>query len=130
MLALKGKHAHKRKKESIWWKPVYFLAAVHSGAFQVGSGFIKMFSLINLRGIPPLAASANSFTSLFPFAIMSVIFLAFAGLVDVRLGTSIFAGNLVGAHIGSKIAIKKGNDFVRYMLLTLMVVSLITIWVR
>lgn len=130
MLAFKGKHAHKRKQESAWWKPVYFLAAVHSGAFQVGSGFIKMFSLINLRGIPPLQAAANSFTSLFPFAILSVCFLAAAGLVDIYFGLSIFAGNLLGAHIGSKIAIKKGNDFVRYMLLTLMAVTFVTIWFR
>ena len=130
MLAFKGKHAHKRKKESVWWKPVYFLAAIHAGAFQVGSGFIKMFALINLRGIKPLPAAANSFTSLFPFAVLSVSFLAISGLVDISLGLAIFTGNLIGAHIGSKVAIRQGNDFVRYMLLTLMVITFVTIWLR
>jgi hypothetical protein len=115
--------------ESFLWKPVYFLSSLYSGIVGAGSGFIRMFSLISLRKIPALQAAANSFSATFPFAVLSVGILLYAGLVDIRLGTSLFVGNLLGAHIGSKVAIKKGNEFVRYMLLALMLVTLVMIWV-
>ena len=120
----------KTRKEHFMWKPVYFFASLHAGVLQVGSGFIKMFSLMNLRRVPALQAAANSFTGSFPIAIISALVLLYVGLVDIQLGLALLGGNLVGAHLGSKIAIKKGNDFVKYMLLALMVVTLITIWVR
>lgn len=120
----------KSGKEHFMWKPVYFFASLYSGILQVGSGFIKMFSLMNLRRISALQSAANSFMGSFPLAILSAGILFYAGLVDIQIGIVLLGGNLLGAHFGSKIAIKKGNTFVRYMLLALMVITLATIWIR
>lgn len=119
-----------RSKQNPLWAPTYFLSALYSGIQGAGAGFIRMFALINLRKIPPLEAAANGFAAAFPFAVLSAGALLIAGLVDLRLTLPLFAGNLIGGHFGSKIAIQKGNKFVRYMLLTLMVATLVIIWIK
>lgn len=127
LMAFKKGHS---TKESPLWKLVYFFSSLYSGILGAGAGFVRMFALINLRKISPLQAAANGFVATLPFAILSVGALLYAGLVDLRLGAPLFVGNLLGAHLGSKVAIKKGNDFVRRILLFLMIVTLIVIWIR
>jgi uncharacterized protein len=117
-------------KASSWWKPVYFFGSVSLGAVQAGS-FIQMFSLMDLRKIPALEAAANRFVVVSPFEALSVtILLLFSSLVNIHFGIPLFAGNIIGAYFGSKIAIKKGSGFVRYALLCLMVATVITVWIK
>ncbi|HZL07729.1 MAG TPA: sulfite exporter TauE/SafE family protein [Candidatus Dormibacteraeota bacterium] len=117
-------------KASIWWKPVYFFGSVSLGAVQAGS-FIQMFSLMDLRKVPALEAAANRFLVVCPFEALSVaILLLFSGLVNVRFGIPLIAGNVVGSYFGSKIAIRKGSGFVRYALLCLMAATVITVWLK
>lgn len=116
-------------KASSFWKPVYLLSSFYSGLIGNGSGAVRTFCLIRLRKIPALEALANGFTATFPFAILSVGVLLYAGLIDIKLGAALLAGNLLGAHFGSRIAIKRGDEFVRQMLLILMVITLIVIWI-
>lgn len=120
----------KRGKSSMWWQPVYFFGSLSAASLQVGS-FIGMFALMELRKTPALEAAANRFMVVFPFEILSVcLLLSFSGLIDIRLGVPLFAGNLFGAYFGSKIAIKGGNRFVRYMFLGLMAATLVTVWLK
>ncbi len=120
----------KRGKPSIWWQPVYFLGSLSSASLQVGS-FIGMFALMELRKVPSLEAAANRFAVVFPFEIISVcLLMSFSGLIDLRLGIPLFAGNLFGAYFGSRIAIKGGNEFVRYMFVGLMIATLVTVWLK
>lgn len=117
-------------KANLWWKPVYFFGSLSDGVLQMGS-FIKMFALMDLRRITALEAAANRFTVGFPLAVLSVsLILAFSKLINIHLGIPLLMGNIIGAYFGSKIAIKKGNQFVRYSLLCLMVITLITVWFK
>lgn len=123
-------NATKRGKASIWWKPVYFFGSLSTASLQVGS-FIGMFALMDLRKTPALEAAANRFMVVFPFEIISVgLLLSFSSLVNIHLGIPLFVGNLFGAYFGSKIAIKGGNKFVRYMFLGLMAATLLTVWLK
>lgn len=127
LLAFQRGQNHSGKANPLW-KPVYFFYALYSGLIGTGSGAIRTFCLIRLRKLPALQAVANGFVATFPFAFLSTGALLYAGLVDIRLGVMLLAGNLLGAHIGSKIAIRKGNDFVRQMVLVFMVITLIVVW--
>jgi uncharacterized membrane protein YfcA len=117
-------------KVSRLWRHAYLFYAVYAGLVGAGAGSIRTFVLIRLRKLPPLQAIANGFTATLPFTLISVSILLWAGLVNFQLGLFLFAGNLIGAHFGSKVAIKKGNEFARRMLLCLMAVTLVVIWVR
>lgn len=109
---------------------MYFFGSLTDGLLQMGS-FIKMFSLMDLRKIPALESAANRFTVGFPFAVLSVsLILLSSSLINIRFAIPLFIGNFIGAYFGSNIAIKKGSEFVRYALLSLMVITLITIWLR
>jgi uncharacterized membrane protein YfcA len=129
LLAFQGSN-YKTGKENPLWRPIYLFSSIYFNLIGAGGGFIRMFALMGLRKLPALQAAANGFAATFPFNLLSVGVLVYAGRVNIRLGIPILIGNLIGAHFGSKIAIQKGNAFVRYMLLFLTIVTLIVVWIR
>jgi hypothetical protein len=119
----------KSRKVNPSWKFCYIFYAVYSGLIGTGSGSLRTFILITLRKITPLKASANGFLATLPFSLLAVGALIYAGLVDIRLGVPLLAGNLIGAHFGSNIAIRKGNSFIRKMLLAMMLLTVVVVWI-
>lgn len=110
------------------WKPLYFFYAIYSGLISTGAGSLRTFCLVRLRKIPALQAVANGFLATLPFSLLAVGALFLAGLIDIRLGLTLLIANLLGAHIGSNIAIKEGNEFVRKMLLAMMLLTVVVVW--
>ena len=112
-------YATKERRAKPYWPLVYFGTTMSSGAVGAGTGILNTMVLMNLRGFTALQAMANSFyASLFGWTI-SLGILLFTDLINYRLAFFLFIGNLVGAHFGSKIAIKRGNGFVRIMTILL-----------
>lgn len=112
-------YATKERSAKPYWPLAYFATTMSSGAVGAGTGILNTMVLMNLRGFTALQAMANSFyASLFGWT-MSLGILLFTDLINYRFAFFLFIGNLVGAHFGSKIAIKKGNGFVRIVTILL-----------
>lgn len=62
---------------------------------------------------------AHSFYASTIGSIISVSILLFTGLIDYRYAIPLLIGNIIGSHLGSTVAIKKGNEFVRVMIMAL-----------
>lgn len=112
-------YANKERRPKPYWPFAYFGTTMSSGAVGAGTGILNTMVLIHFRGFTALQAMANSFyASLFGWTI-SLGILLFTDLINYRFAFFLFIGNLIGAHFGSKIAIKKGNGFVRSMIILL-----------
>ena len=98
------------------WQLAY-LAARFSAAGGFGNNILAVLALIHLRGMTALQAVAGAFLANGLSSLLAVGILLFAGLIDFRLGLVLFLANLIGAHLGSRIAAGKGNRFVRYMIM-------------
>ena len=59
------------------------------------------------------------FANMFGNALGVGILMFSSSLINYRYGFFLLVGNAIGAHFGSKIAIKKGNGFVRFMIMLL-----------
>jgi uncharacterized protein len=105
-----------------WWPFVYFFTSISSGALGAGTGILSSLTLMYFRGLTALQAMAHSFYANAIGSCISTTILVFAGLIDYRYGLPLLVGNIIGAHFGSKLAIKKGNDFVRVMTIVLAVI--------
>ena len=115
----------KERPPSPLWSFFYFLKTVYGGMFGAGSGIFAMATLTGLRGLKALEANANNMVaSLFATLISVVIFLA-SGFVDYHLAFILFFGNLLGGFVGSKIAIKKGDKWVRLALIIVIIITII-----
>lgn len=110
-------HATKELPARRYWPVVYFGTSISSGAVGAGTGILSTMALIYFRGFTALQAMAHSFYASALGSVISVTILVFTDLIDYRYAIFLLIGNLIGSHFGSKIAIKKGNHFVRIMIM-------------
>jgi len=113
----KRDYALKERPPHWYWPFLYFGTSISSGALGAGTGILSTLTLLYARGFTALQAMANSFYANIFGSTLSVCILLFTGLINYRYGFFLFVGNVIGSHFGSKIAIKKGNGFVRIIIM-------------
>ena len=97
---------------------LYFLVSVFGGFFGGGAGLLAIFTLVHFLGIRTLEAHA---TDIIPWLLLvlasSVLFIWF-GQVNYSYIAAIFTGMALGGKIGSSLAVKKGNQWVKVFVCT------------
>ena len=88
-------------------------------------GMFSIMTFTSLRGLTLLHAIGTSIAGSFALGIFSFIVFIFSGFINYKLGMILLVGNLLGGFVGSKIAIKKGNLWVRKILLGVIAASVI-----
>lgn len=88
-----------------------------------GMGAILVLILMFLFGLGALEANATKRVAQTIQAVVLFVLLAIQGLVVWTHGIAGLAGATIGGHVGSHIAIKKGDRFVKAMLALVMLVS-------
>lgn len=104
-----------RPPNRIW--PVVYFTARFGGYGGVGGNILGVFALIYFRGLTALQAAGAAFLANGLSSLLAVSMLFFTDLIDIKLGIILFIANLIGSWLGSKIAVKKGNRFIRYMII-------------
>ncbi len=116
---IKRNYALKERSARWYWPFIYFGTSISSGAVGAGTGILSTLTLMYFRGFTALRAMAHSFYAGALGSLISVSMLLFTSLINYRYAVCLLAGNIIGSHLGSKIAIKKGNAFVRIMIIIL-----------
>ena len=104
----------------------------YDGFFGPGTGSFLIFAFVGIFGFDFLSASASAKAINWATNIASIFYFAGTGNVLYAAGLPMAACNVIGAAIGSRLAIAKGSRFVRIFFL-LIVSALIakvayTIW--
>lgn len=92
---------------------------------MMGAGVATLFllSLMFFFGMDALRANATKRVAQSVQAILLAILLFVQGLVVVGHGIAALLGSFLGCHLGSKIAIRKGSEFVKVFLAFSMAIS-------
>lgn len=88
-----------------------------------GIGTLLILVLMFAFGLSALEANATKRVAQISQAVILFVLLFIQGLVVLGHGVAALLGSLIGSHLGSKIAIKKGNRFVKIMLAVIMTAS-------
>jgi uncharacterized membrane protein YfcA len=120
---LKG-HAGKLKaKPSFWQILIFFGIGLYGGFIQAGVGFFLLAGLVMGAGMNLIKANAmkNLVVALYtPFALIVFII---NNQVNWIIGLTLAAGNMLGAYIAARVAIKRGTGFIRIVLLVVIFVA-------
>ena len=100
-----------------------FLLSIYGGFFGAGFGIFIMLLLV-FFGLNYLKGAAVGRIVGFFMSVTSAIVFAKSGLINYSYGLSLGLGFAIGSWIGIGIAVKRGNEFVRNLL---MVIVLLTI---
>jgi hypothetical protein len=95
---------------------MFFSISILQAGFGGGVGTMIPVILMQLFGFTSLEANATRKIPGMVIAVVSLGIFMFSGIVDYKHGAAILVGTYIGSTIGTHIAIKKGERFVKGML--------------
>ncbi len=95
---------------------LYFCISVLQAGFGGGIGTLIPIVLTHLFGFTQLESNATRKIPGMLIALVSLSIFMASSIVDYGNGMAIFAGTYVGSSIGTRIAIKQGDTFVKWVL--------------
>ncbi len=100
-----------------------FFAGMYGGFIQAGVGFFLLAALVFGAGLDLLKANAIKVLIALSFTIFALPVFFAHGQVDWKLGAVVGSGNMMGAWVATRLAVKRGVDFLRWFLLAVAVVA-------
>lgn len=92
----------------------YFFVGIYGGYIQAGVGFLILTVLL-WQNINLVHGNAVKLTIIFFFTATALIIFAINGQVNWGMGLILGVGNMLGAWLGTHVAIKKGHDFIKHV---------------
>jgi uncharacterized protein len=112
------------KHETIAAVSIGAATGFYNGLIGPGTGTIMVFAFVSVLGLDFLKSSAVSKAANVSADLSSWTVLMLGGFVIWTLALPLIVGNMIGSYIGSHLAIKRGQGFVRAVFLVI-VLSLI-----
>jgi uncharacterized membrane protein YfcA len=105
--------------------PVFFLIGIYGGFIQAGVGFFLLAGLVLGAGFELVRANALKVFIVLLYTPFALLIFILNDQVDYKLGLILAAGNIIGAFLGAKYAVKVGAKNISYfVLITLALASL------
>ncbi len=102
---------------------IFFLVGIYGGFIQAGVGFFLLTSLVLGSGFELVKANALKLFVILLYTPVALVIFFLAGDVYLWMGLVLAVGNMTGAWIGTKIAVKWGAVFIRYFVLAAILVA-------
>ncbi len=96
---------------------IFFLIGIYGGFIQAGVGFFLLAGLVLGTGYELVKANAIKVFIVFLYTPFALTVFILNHQVDYKLGLILAIGNMLGAFIGTRVAVKWGARMVRYILL-------------
>ena len=94
---------------------LYFVAMLYGGFFGAGTTIITMLILVQFMGYKSLEAHGTEMTAWIAMSVISSAIFLFYDQVNFIYALIICVSMMLGSSVGSKLAIKKGDKFVKYL---------------
>lgn len=118
-LGLKEERRFHPKHESLAALSIGTASGFYNGLIGPGTGTIMVFAFVSFLGLDFLKSSAVSKAANVSADISSWTVLMLSGFVLWVLAVPLIIGNMLGSYIGSHMAIRKGQTFVRAVFLVI-----------
>jgi len=128
-----GQVTHLKHDGAAHWLLALVIGAVvglWDGLIGPGTGVFFVIGLVGLLGYEFLTATTMAKLANLATNIAALIVLGSAGHILWGIGGCMAAGNLVGGAIGSRMAVRRGNSFIRNVFLVAIVIIEITLIVE
>jgi len=120
---LEGKSLESRVKLTFPNILIFFLIGAYGGFIQAGVGIFLLAGLVLSAGYDLVRANAVKLLIVLCFTVFALAIFILNGQVQWETGLVLALGNMSGAWIASKLAVKQGAKFVRWFLLAVLIIS-------
>lgn len=118
-------HSHEEHPPIPYWLQVivFFLVGIYGGFIQAGVGFFLLTGLVLGSGFELVKANALKLFVILLYTPVALLIFFLHGDVNLWVGLVLAAGNMTGAWIGTKIAVKWGAVFIRWFVLVAILIA-------
>ena len=102
---------------------IYFFVGIYGGFIQAGVGFFLLTSLVLASGYELVKSNALKLFVILLYTPVALVIFFLHGDVNLWIGLLLAVGNMTGAWLGAKIAVKWGAKVIRYFVLVAIVVA-------
>lgn len=102
---------------------IFFFIGIYGGFIQAGVGIFLLAGLVLAVGYDLVRANAVKVGIVLVFTVFALAVFIKNGQVNFLIGFILAIGNMLGAWIGAKVAVEKGADWVRRLLILVIIVS-------
>jgi len=102
---------------------IFFFIGIYGGFIQAGVGLFLLAGLVLGAGVDLVKANALKVFIILLYTPFALGIFMYNGQVDYKLGLILALGNMLGAFVGSRVAVSWGAKFVRWVLLFVIIIS-------
>lgn len=110
------------RKVNIWQVIIFFFIGVYGGFIHMGVGYFLLAALVLSGGYDLVRANAVKVFIVLIYVIVSFLVFIFNDQVYWKYGLILTIGNVVGAFIASRLAVQKGVIFVKWVIITVILI--------
>lgn len=125
---LKGKEDLQKKKVSVFQVLIYLLIGFYGGFIHIGVGFFLIAALVLSSGYDVMRANAIKNLLVLVYSVFALIIFIIYGQVDFKTGLILSCGNVVGAWLATRYAVKWGVNFVRWVLVIFILIAVLQLF--
>ena len=114
---IKGQEGRYSTKPTLVNIIIFFLVGIYGGFIQAGVGFFLLAGLVLSVGADLIKANALKLFIILLYTPFALAIFMIHGQVNYKFGLILAAGNMIGAYIGTHVAVSWGPRFVRIILL-------------
>jgi len=114
---IKGKTVPKKVRPGFWQVLIFFGIGLYGGFIQAGIGFFLLAGLVLGAGLDLIKANALKNLIVVLYTVFALAVFILNDQVNWPVGLTLASGNMLGAWLAARIAIKKGTRFIRVILL-------------
>lgn len=120
---LEGRMAADGERTTIVQMITFFGIGMYGGFIQAGVGVFLLAGLVLSAGYDLVRANAVKVLIVLCFTAFALVIFVLNDQVDWFIGLILALGNMSGAWIASRMAVKRGAKFVRWLLIAVLIVS-------
>lgn len=106
-----------------WRSLAFFGIGFYGGFVQAGTGFLMLIGLVLGSGFNLVSGNAAKVVLIAAYTPLAIVIFAGASQINWAVGLVLAAGQMTGAWIAAKLAIDKGAEWVRWVLVAAAVIA-------
>ena len=102
---------------------IFFFIGIYGGFIHMGIGYFLLMGIVLGAGFDLVKANAIKVFIILIYTPFTLAIFLWNGLVDWKYGLILSIGAVVGAYIASRLAVKKGVEFVKWVIVIVILVT-------
>jgi len=120
---LKGQIELQEKRISFWQVILFFFIGIYAGFLHMGVGYALLAGIVLGAGYDLVKANAIKVLIILIWSPITLLIFILNDQVNFAYGIILSIGNFVGALIASRMAVKKGASFVRWVIIIVILIT-------